>query len=180
MEKIIFCNQEIDIDFDESNEKYLELGVEGVRKTLETLLELDEIEKKYYAISKRFSEERMKQGINCSSTYSEEDARKNKEIRENYKYEYGKIVEKNCTEDIVKYGYAQSMGEPSTYDYIAKNNFKIKCLIKSKVKMEIFLEHKIGMGEKYRLTLKNIRDGWLIDKIYYRFNQNKNWIRCDI
>ena len=52
--------------------------------------------------------------------------------------------------------------------------------IKSKVKMEIFLEHKIGIGEKYRLTLKNMGDNWLIDKIYYRFNQNKKWTRCDI
>ncbi len=79
MDKIIFYNQEIDVDFDKSNEKYLELGVEGAKKTLETLLALDEIEKKYYVISKKFSEEKMKCGINCSSIYNEEDGRKNKE-----------------------------------------------------------------------------------------------------
>jgi hypothetical protein len=152
-----FMNENIKIDTSQTPEKFLHMKEELVPPLFEILRKLDEIEKKYYAISREIDAERE----NGEDVYQRD--RKNwadyKAAREDA---VAALITEKCK---VSSG---SLSEPSEYAYMSDGSSpRVYFIMKSakRAVTEIFYGR-----QNHQFVWKNTDNGWKIDSKKYGFD----------
>ncbi|MEG0275864.1 MAG: hypothetical protein RR630_02445 [Coprobacillus sp.] len=91
------------------------------------------------------------------------------EMMNQYKVDYGKVVEPICTEKLLKRGYAGSYGQPAQYAYI-NTGCEMYFIMKSSKKAIVETHFPHGIKMKHQFVFRNVDGQWLIDEKKYGFD----------
>lgn len=96
-----------------------------------------------------------------------------KELWGEYKERLYQIIAPVCTEKLIGKRYGGSFGSPQKYDYI-DGECKINFIMKSSKTAVIETHYRHGIDSKHKFVIRNIDGKWLIDEVYYGFENDGN------
>ena len=153
----------------EASEKFKPFQDDVCGMLFEMLRELAELEKDIFERDRAYNEQKLQNGIPKNQIYPEW-----KDLMDEYRMKYKGIVERRCTEKLLKRGYAGSFGSPQKYGYIdgeCMANFKMRAFDKATVETH----YKRSLEHKQKFSLVLIDGKWLLDAVYYGFENDKTW-----
>lgn len=105
------------------------------------------------------------------------------ELWAEYKQRLGEIVRPACTEKLLKKGYRGTFSRPVKYGYIdestAKHSMKLgtaNFIMKTANRAVVITHFVHGTPQTHKLVIKNAEGKWLVDEVYYGFeNEPDKW-----
>ena len=133
-----------------------------IRSLIETLTAICDLEEKYCVIK----------GEHGDMFYEE--------FWHEYEEEYRVIIEPVCTEELLKRGYADSLGSPSTYAYIKTTDYNIDFTMKSDKKAIVEIYNEDEIMERHQLTFIYTENGYKIHTVKYGYGERTTWTNYHI
>ena len=98
-----------------------------------------------------------------------------------YKQRYKEILEPVCVKHFLKKRcYAGSVSSMARYDYLSRNCYKIKFIMKSAKKSTVEIYCNNSLNEKDQFTLNEIDGCWKISGIKHGYGDEDKWSQCPI
>ncbi len=159
----------IEINSDNTKEKYKSMKDELVYLLINLLCNLCLLEEEIFVRNQKMEDDKLKAGIPTNQT-----APGFKELWLEYQERYKKFIIPVCTSDLIKRGYAKSIGNPAKYAYL-NNECKIYFIMKSKSRAVIEIYFFYGINQKNQFVIKKIDDSWKLSEVRYGFANKTNW-----
>lgn len=162
-------DDQVDIRFMDTPEKFYSMAEVVLKQVLELLKALSVLEREIFERNEKLEKDKEKAGIPYHQT-----APGSKELWKEYSERYGQLVIPMCTEKLLRRGYAGSLGRPGKYDYL-NTKCKIICMMKSAKKATVETCFYNGVETRQQFSVKNIDHEWKIDEIKYAFSNEPSW-----
>lgn len=153
----------------ESAEKFRDKQNEICGFLFDLLRQLNALETEIYDRKRELDQKKTELGIPKSQIAPGE-----KELWAEYKSRLGELLKPVCTEKLLKCGYGGSYGKPTHYGYI-DGECKVNFIMKTANRAVIKTHFSAGINQKQKFVIKNVDGKWLIDEVYYGFENEDTW-----
>ncbi|CEK36574.1 hypothetical protein UMC2_34441 [[Clostridium] sordellii] len=169
-------NNQLNIKFNTNStpEKYQEMKYELIPILINLLDEISILESTFIKKEEELESEKIKLGIPSHQTHP-----RDKDMWKEYKQKYRELIEGICTEELIEYGFANSMGDPGEYDYL-KTGCELFFIMKSSKRAIIEIHFEEGISKKHQFILRKIDDNWKVSDKKYGFTGEKTWYKDNI
>lgn len=169
-------NKGLNIKFNTNGtlEKYQEMKYELIPILINLLDDISNLESTFINKSEDLEEKKLKLGIPSSQVSPGSE-----EMWKEYKKKYRELIERICTEELLKYGFANSMGKPGEYSYL-KAGCNLFFIMKSSKRATIEIHFEKGNSMRHQFILRKIDDNWKISDKKYGFRRETSWHKCSI
>lgn len=153
----------------EASEKFKEKQSEICEPLFDLLRKINALEKEVCERSAELERKRIELGLPDSQTPPGK-----KELWAEYKQRMGEIVKPAITEKLAKRGWGGSFGSPQKYGYI-DGECTVNFIMKTAKRAVVETHFKHGSGHKHKFVIKDIDGKWLLDEVYYGFEDESGW-----
>lgn len=97
-----------------------------------------------------------------------------KELMKEYRERLYALLKNYCTEKLLSHGYGGRFGEPQEFGYVNGDctvEFKMRYADKASVETAYFS----GINCHHKLMIRLTDGRWLLDELYYRYENEKTW-----
>ena len=158
----------------EADEKFRPFQEEICSFLFEMLQDINNLEKEIFERNNELEAQKIKAGIPKHQV-----PQGWKELRDEFRERYFKIIDGKCTEKLLKRGYAGSFGNPQKFGYI-HGEYRADFIMKSEKKAVIETHYSHGVDSKHKFVLKKNDGKWLLDEVYYGFENEDHWYADNI
>lgn len=159
----------MEIEFLDTPEEFRSTAEVILTQLFELLKALSALEREVYERNEKLNEEKLQAGIPHNQM-----APGSKELWDEYYERYEELVTSQCTEKLLRRGYAGSFGKPGKYDYV-NTACKVVCTMKNAKKATIQTFFHKGVDMKHQFLIKNVDGEWEIDEVKYGFPDEPQW-----
>lgn len=151
----------------EAKDKFKELQAVICESLFEMLRKINAAEK--WACERAEELEKKKQELGLPES---QEAPGMDELWEEYGKRLSEITKPHCTEKLPANG--GSFGSPAKYAYIDEA-CKVVFIMKSAKKAVVETHFNAGVDEKHKFVFKDVDGKWLLDEVYYGFEDEDSW-----
>ncbi len=150
--------------------KYAPMTNEICEPLFELLRNRNALEKEIFERNEQLNIEREKVGISKNIVAPGWD-----ELIKEYRKRMYELLKDNCTEKLLSRGYAIFFGKPQEFGYIDDEctaEFKMRYADKASIETHYT---KVTVKQKHKFVMRLVDGKWLIDELYYGFENEKSW-----
>lgn len=147
----------------EASEKFKDKQNEICDFLFDFLRKLNALEKEIYDRGKELERKKEELGIPKSQI-----APGKRELYDEFEERLDELTEDYVTDKLFERGYSNSFGNPQKYGYI-DGECRVKFIMKTANKAVVETHYSQGIDEKHKFVIKNVDGEWLIDEVYYGF-----------
>lgn len=166
-------NKQLNIKFNTNStpDKYQEMKYELIPILINLLDEISILESTFIKKNEELKAGKIKLGIPSSQIPPGYE-----EMWKEYKQKYRELIEEICTEELLEYGFANSIGKPGKYDYL-KTGCDLFFIMKSSKRATIEIHFEKGISMRNQFILRKIDDNWKISDKKYGFIGETTWYK---
>ena len=152
----------IQMEIADTPEKFRPMAEELVPPLVALLRQLSALEETFFQRSRELKKAREARGERYVS-------QEEKDIWQQYKEAYGRLLDGRCTQALLDRGYAGSFGDPTAYGYL-DTGCRLTFTMKSPARAVVETAFLHGVDMCHQFVLRNTEEGWRIDRVSYGFS----------
>lgn len=159
----------------EASEKFKDKQDEICNFLFGFLRKLNALEKEVYDRGQELERKKKELGIPKSQI-----APGKTELFDEFEERLDELTEDYVTDKLFERGYSNSFGNPQKYGYI-DGECTANFIMKTAKKAVVETHFSRGVDEKHKFVIKEVDGEWLVDEVYYGFeNEPDKWESDDI